>query len=271
MSTKRVDHLSSSTRMLRGSNAQIQTQLQTPALSCYLKELNIVVLHVSGTNWADCKLLYALLEVLLWFLTFHHPKNLPMQLMWYCKRTLTITISMFHNYLLSILSKKRPGWRFRVRGFAGGELEVGMTLQGRRFFLLIFFACWAKLIQVKFLMERCGHLWNRARRTQSSVAMRDGVRLKARPHSIEFSWKEVGGWGGYRHGMFEWNVKAELVGDVLLKKVQKEWLICLTMCACGWVIPLGERGDRYLDASCASASSTSRTWEIHYVQLTLRQ
>lgn len=36
-------------------------------------------------------------------------------------------------------------------------------------------------------------------------------------------------------------------------------------------VPLGEKGGRYLGASCPFASSIFRTSEIHYVQLELRQ
>lgn len=60
--------LTFSTLVLCGSSAQFKAQLQNPALSCYLKGLNIVGVSVSGYYWATCavfKLLSALLELLL--------------------------------------------------------------------------------------------------------------------------------------------------------------------------------------------------------------
>ena len=60
-------HLSYSTLVLCGSNAQFKAQLQNPALSCYPKGLNIVV-SVSGFYLTTCavfKLLSALVELLL--------------------------------------------------------------------------------------------------------------------------------------------------------------------------------------------------------------
>lgn len=60
-----------------------------------------------------------------------------------------------------------------------------------------------------------GHLGNSARTRQSSVAVRDGVRPRAPPHSIEFSWRGKGGKIQTDVEYFKKNTKAELAGDIL--------------------------------------------------------
>lgn len=191
-------HLSLSKRVLRGSNAQFQAQLQTPALSCYLKGLNIVEWMSVGFTGQLVKLLSYYVHLLALLLRSKHFMSPMTSLCSAChiakahKRSL---ISSCNSYPYSVRSYRCLVGRYlRARGFVGGELELGSFMRGKSVF---FCGIVAILLHAESSgsmwssgwrgFTSSGHLGNSARKTQGSVAARDGMRPTAPPHSIEFS------------------------------------------------------------------------------------
>lgn len=116
------------------------------------------------------------------------------------------------------------------------------------------FACWTKPIHVDLLTGRRGQLWSPVEKYEEDAEQR-------------------------RHGGRDETCGSSTLHRVLLEGGEKQTAYVGMKCkskrvhVCVWVRakPLGETGGRYLDASCASASSASRTWGIRYVKLKLRQ